>query len=87
MSPESLFAILSEPISGRVHDDLIIAALECYRFPRGMGSCAGEGIHVGLCYEFDWDGDVEFPCSEGFVVGGCDEAAVFVYEGDGVDGA
>ncbi len=51
-----------------------------------MRECGGEGVHVWLGDEFDGDGDVEFPGSQRFIVGGGDEAAVFVDKGDGVDG-
>ena len=52
-----------------------------------MGGRARHAEHGGLGDEFDGDGDVVFPSSEGVVVGGGDEAAVFVDESDGVDGA
>jgi len=87
VSPEALFAVLSEAIGGCVDDDLIVAGLEAYAFSRGVGGGGGEGVHVRFCDEFDGDGDVEVPGAEGFVVRGGDEAAVFVAEGDGVDGA
>ena len=51
-----------------------------------MREGGGEGVHVGFGDELDGNGDIEFPGAEGLVVGGGDEAAVFVDEGDGVDG-
>ena len=87
MPAEALLAVLPEPIGGSIHDDLVIPALETDGFARGVRRRGCEGVHVWLCDEFDGDGDVEFPRAEGLVVGGGDEAAVFVTEGDGVDGA
>lgn len=86
MAPEALLPILPEPIASRVNHDLIIAALESHAFPRRMRECRGQRVHVRFSDEFDRDGDVEFPGTEGFIVRGSDKAAVFVDEGDGVNG-
>lgn len=87
MAAEALLPILPEAIRGRVHDDLVVARLERDVFPRRVRGGAHEGVHVGLGDELDGDGDVVLPGAEGLVVGGGDEAAVVVDEGDGVDGA
>ena len=87
MPPEALLPILPEPIRRRIHDDLIIPALETNALPRGVRRRRRERVHIRLCDEFYRHGDIEFPCAERLVVGGGDEAAVLVAEGDGVDGA
>ena len=51
-----------------------------------MWKGGGEGVHVGFSDEFDGDGDVEFPGTEGFIVGGGNETTIFIDERDGVDG-
>ena len=51
-----------------------------------MRECSGQGVHVGFGDEFNRNRNIEFPSSQRLVVGGCDEAAVFVDKGDGVDG-
>lgn len=85
VASKTLFAVLAEAIAGCVNDDLVVAALEGDGFAGWVGEGGCEGVHVRFGDEFDGDGDVEFPGSEGFVVRGGDEAAVFVDEGDGVD--
>lgn len=82
---ETLFAVLTEFICRAVHNDLVIAGLESDVFPVWMGCSAREREHVWFRDEFDRDGDAVFPGAEGLIVGGGDEAAVLVDEGEGVD--
>lgn len=49
-------------------------------FAGGVRRGSYEGVHVRFRDEFYGDGDVVFPCAEGLVVGGCDEAAVLIDE-------
>ena len=86
VAPKALLPVLPKAIASCVDHDLIVAALEGDGFAGGVRERGGQGVHVGFGDEFDGDGDVDFPGSEGLVVGGGDEAAVFVDEGDGVDG-
>ena len=84
---ERFLPVLPEPIRRGVHDDLVVAGLEGDIFAGGVGRGAHHAVHVGLGDELDGHGDVVLPRAEGLVVGGGDEAAVGVDEGDGVDGA
>lgn len=86
VTPETLLAVLPKPIRGRVHDDLIVAALEQHRFARWVRARRRQGVHVRLGDEFDRHRDVEFPGAQRLVVRGRDEAAVLIDECDGVDG-
>ena len=86
VTAETLLPVLAEAVRACVDDDLIVAGLESDVFPARVRGGAHHAVHVGLCDEFDGDGDVVFPCSQGFVVRGGYEAAVFVDECDGVDG-
>ena len=85
MPAEALLAVLPKAVTRCIHDDLVVAALERDGFARGVRERGRERVHVGLGDEFDGNGDVELPGAQGFVVGGGDEAAVGVDEGDGVD--
>ena len=87
MPAEALLPVLPEAVRRGVHDDLVIARLEGDVFARGVRRRAHHAVHVRLGDEFDGHGDVVFPSAQGLVVRGGDEAAVFVDEGDGVDGA
>lgn len=87
MATELLFTVLAEAVSSSIHDNLVIATLEADRFSRRMRGCGCEGEHVRFSDELDGDGNVQFPCPQRLVVGGSDEAAVFVDEGDGIDWA
>ena len=87
MPAKTLLPILPEAIRRRIHDDLIVSALETDTFPGRMRRRGRERVHVRFGDELDGDGDVDFPRPQGFVVRGRDEAPVFVAEGDGVDGA
>ena len=82
---ETLLAVLAEAVGGGVDDDLVVPALEGDGFAVGVRGRAHHGVHVGFRDVFDGHGDVVFPCAQGFVVRGGDEAAVVVAEGDGVD--
>jgi len=59
---KTLLAVLSKAVGGGVYDDLIVAGVERYGFPGGVGCRGDEGEHVGFCDEFDRDVEVEFPC-------------------------
>ena len=86
MPAKTLLPVLPEPVRGRIHDDLIVPGLEGHVFARRVRRRPHHAVHVGFGDEFDRHGDVVFPSAEGLVVGGGDEAAVVVDEGDGVDG-
>lgn len=86
VAPETLLAVLPEFVRGAVHDDLVVAGLEGDVLTVWMGRGARQGEHVGLGDELDGHGDAVLPGAQGLVVRGGDEAAVFVDEGDGVDG-
>lgn len=85
VAAEALLAVLAEAIRGRVHDDLVVRRLERNGFAVRVRRGAHEREQMGLGDVLDRDGDVVFPSTEGSIVRGGDEAAVFVAEGNGVD--
>ena len=87
MASVHFLAVLAEFVGGGVDVDFVVAGLEGDGFTVWVGRGADHAEHVGFGNVFDGDGDVEFPRAQGFVVGGGDEAAGLVDEGDGVDGA
>lgn len=82
-----LLPVLPEAVPSRIDDDLVVPALKEHVLPARVQTRARQWVHVRLGDELDGDGDVDFPGAEGLIVRGGDEAAVFVDEGDGVDGA
>jgi hypothetical protein len=85
VSSERFLAVLSELVGGGVYDHLVITALVRHVLAAGMGRCADHRVHVGLCDELDGNGNTVFPGTQRFVIGGGDESAVFIDEGNGVD--
>ena len=87
MAAEALFAILSKAFGAGVYDDLVVCGLEGDEFAGRVGGRADHAEHVRFGDEFDGHGDAVFPRAQGLVVGGGDEAAGGVAEGECVDGA
>lgn len=79
----ALLAVLAEAVPGGVDEDLVVTGLHGDGFAGRVEGGGGDGEEVRFGDKFDGDGDVEFPCAKGFVVGSGDETGVF-YESEGV---
>ena len=86
VTPKGLLPILPKSVRGRVHDDLVVPALEGAVLAARVRGRAHHGVHVRLRDELDRHGDAVLPRAQALVVRGGDEAARVVDEGDGVDG-
>ena len=87
VAAEALLAILAEALGAGIDDDLVISGLEGDELAGRVGRGADHAEHVRLGDELDGHGDPVLPRAQGLVVGGRDEAAGGVAEGEGVDGA
>jgi len=87
MPSEALLPVLPEPVAGAVDDNLVVGGLESDVLAAWVRGAADHGEHFGFGDVFDGDRDIVFPGAEALVVGGGDEAAVGVAEGDCVDRA
>ncbi len=83
---KDFLSILAEFVCSAVDKDIVVGGLVGDVFARRVCRGSRHGIHVRFGDVFDGDRDVVVPGSEGFVVRGGHEAAVFVNEGDGIDG-
>lgn len=86
MPSVALLAVLAESVGGRIDGDLVVGGLERDVFAGRMGRSTDHGEHVWFGNELDGDWDTIFPCTQRLVVRRCDEAAILVAEGNGVDG-
>ena len=78
MALEHFLAILPESVRRGVHDDLVVAGLECNGFPGRVRRRTDQAVHVRLGNSLDGHGDADLPGQDGFIVGAGDHAAVFV---------
>lgn len=87
MTAERFLPVLPEFVRRRVDDDLVVGRLERDVFPVGMRGGSDQGVHVRFRDEFDGNGDVVLPDTDGFVVGRRNKTTVVVHKGDRVDGS